>query len=52
MIVIILGLIVRSSTQLEMEPQSQTFLHQTFYIKKYFDATTSRDVSNQLLFFF
>ena len=34
----------------KFEAQSQIFLHQTFYIKKTFDTTTSRDVLEQLMF--
>ena len=37
-------MIVRLSGQLEIEAQSQIFLHQTFYMKKSFETTTSGGV--------
>ena len=40
------------SAQLEIEVQSQLFLHKTFYIKKSFDTATSGDVSDPLLCLF
>ena len=45
-------MIVRLYARLEIEAQSQRFLHQTFYIKNSLDTATSRDVSECLFFVF
>ena len=51
-IIIFPKMIVWLSARLEVEVQSQLFLHQTYYIKKSFHTATSKGISGVVLVFY